>query len=99
MLVVSTLLAAFGQLLFKLGLASQISLPYIGIGLLFYALSTVIFLYILGRMHLSWVYGLGGMSYIFASLLALFVLGEQISALRWLGIGVIAIGTALVGIS
>jgi drug/metabolite transporter (DMT)-like permease len=96
-LVLSTFLGSLGQFLFKLGLES--SLIYLGVGLVAYGLSTIIYLYILGRMHLSWTYGVGGLGYIFASLLAFFLLGEQVSPLRWVGIMVIALGTALVGLS
>ncbi len=96
-LLVSTLLGSAGQLLFKLGLSS--STVFLLLGILVYGISTLIYLYILGRTHLSWTYGITGLSYIFASVLAMIFLGERISALRWLGIGIIAIGTALVGIS
>jgi len=96
-LLLSTFLGSLGQFFFKLGLATFAG--YVALGLVVYGLSTLIYLYILGRMHLSWTYGVGGLSYIFASLMGLFLLGEQISPLRWLGIVVIAIGTALVGLS
>lgn len=96
-LLLSTFLGSLGQLFFKLGLIG--SGWYILVGLLAYAVSTLIFLYVLGRMHLSWTYGIGGLSYVFASLLAFLLLGEQITPVRWAGIVVIAIGTALVGLS
>ena len=96
-LLVSTFLGSMGQLLFKMGLAH--SLLVVLLGLLAYSLSTLIYLYILGRAHLSWTYGIGGLSYIFASILAFLVLGEKISVLRWIGIAVIAIGTVLVSVS
>lgn len=97
-LLFSAFLGSLGQFFFKLGLTPSLN-DYIIVGLLAYGISTLIYLYILGRMHLSWTYGIGGLSYIFASLIAFFFLGEQISEVRWLGIIVIAIGTALVGIS
>ncbi len=96
-LLASTLLGSAGQLLFKLGLSA--SAVFMLLGLLAYGLSTLIYLYVLGRTHLSWTYGITGLSYVFASILALAVIGEQISAVRWLGIGIIAFGTVLVGIS
>ncbi len=96
-LLLSTFLGSLGQFFFKIGLVS--SEGYVLVGLAAYAFSTFIFLYVLGRAHLSWTYGIGGLSYVFASLLAFFLLGEQISTVRWLGIVIIAIGTALVGIS
>jgi drug/metabolite transporter (DMT)-like permease len=38
-----------------------------------------------------------GLTYIFTNMFAFFVLDEGITPLRWLGIGVIAIGAAIVG--
>jgi drug/metabolite transporter (DMT)-like permease len=100
-LLVSTLLGAFGQILFKLGVMSSIFqlLVYIVIGIVCYAVSTALYLYVLSGTHLSWAYSFTGLSYIFASLIAFLFLNEQIPALRWLGILVIAIGTALIGVS
>ena len=100
MLVVSTFLGGLGQLLFKIGLLqgvlSQLAL-YLILGLVVYGISTTIYLYVLSRRHLSWVYGLGGLSYIFAGLLAFLVLGESPAPLRIIGIALIAVGTLLVG--
>lgn len=101
MLVASTILGALGQLLFKIGLNdSGLDLIFfILFGIISYGISTIIYLYVLGRAHLSWTYGLGGLSYIFASLFALIFINEPITLLRWVGILVIALGTTLIGIS
>jgi drug/metabolite transporter (DMT)-like permease len=100
-LLVSTMLGAFGQILFKIGVMSGILqlFIYIIIGIACYLLSTVLYFYVLSRTHLSWAYSFTGLSYIFASLIAFLFLGEQVPMLRWLGILVIAIGTALIGVS
>ncbi len=101
MLVGSTILGAVGQLLFKLGLQSTgvYLIGLILLGIISYGLSTIIYLYVLGRSHLSWAYGVGGLSYIFASVFALIFINEPITLLRWIGILLIAAGTALVGLS
>lgn len=103
LLVASTFLGGLGQLLFKLGLRdlsmANVFLYYLAIGISAYVASTVIYFYVLSRRNLSWAYSFGGLSYIFASLFALFILGEAISPLRWLGIGIIVAGVALIGIS
>jgi EamA-like transporter family. len=100
-LVFSTLLGGLGQVLFKMGLDAEE--PYlialIAAGLAVYAVSTVAYFYALSRKSLSWAYGFGGLSYIFASILALLLLGEAITPVRWVGIGIIAIGTAIIGVS
>jgi uncharacterized membrane protein len=99
MVAFASCLGAVGQLLFKLGVNNGISLPYLVTGLAAYAIATAIYFVVLSKTHLSWSYGLNGISYIVAVFLALVVLGEKIPALRWVGVVVIAIGAALIGFS
>ena len=100
-LSVSTLLGGLGQFLFKEGLVNHglTFAFYLAIGLAVYAISTLLYFYALSRRSLSWAYSFGGISYIFASVLAFLLLDESISPLRWLGIVVIAVGTAIIGLS
>lgn len=98
-LVVSTFLGAVGQLLFKYSFGKPLFAELLASGLLVYAVSTVIYFYVLSRVHLSWAYGMGGLSYIFATIFAYFFLMEDIPPLRWLGVIVIVIGAALIGFS
>lgn len=100
LLLFSTFLGGVGQLLFKLGFVDPHSFVfYLGIGIFAYLISTVFYLYVLGRSNLSWAYGFQGLSYIFASIFAYSVLGEKIVMLRWAGIIIIAVGTAIIGLS
>lgn len=102
LLLGSTFLGSIGQLLFKVGVDSSglyQLLLYVALGVVAYGVATLVYLYILGRSHLSWAYGFVGFSYIFATVLALLVLGENVSAARWAGVLVIALGTALIGLS
>ena len=100
-LVCSTLLGAIGQVVFKYGLGlSGIGLAeWLGLGIVVYGFSTIVYFYILSRVHLSWAYGIGGLSYIFATLMAYFFLSDSVPPLRWAGIIVITIGVILIGIS
>ncbi|MCL4372038.1 EamA family transporter [Candidatus Marsarchaeota archaeon] len=98
MLLGSTLLGAIGQVLFKYALAVNMLL-IIGVGILAYFFSTIIYFYVLTRANLSWAYSIGGLSYIFAVLLAATVLGETVTPLRWLGVLIISAGVVLVGAS
>ncbi len=101
-LLFSTFLGALGQVFFKMGVTAKSTTLlafYLLIGLLFYAVSTVVYFFVLGRADLSWAYGFTGLSYIFASLLAFAFLEEQIPLLRWFGILLITIGTMLIGFS
>ncbi len=99
-LLASTFLAALGQLMFKYSLAgARLDPAYLLLGVAAYGASTIVYLYVLGRAHLSWAYGIGGLSYIFAVLLAALFLHESVTLVRWLGVAAIAIGAALVGSS
>lgn len=102
LLVFSTSLGGIGQFLFKEGLLQSsfyIEVLVIAFGVLVYVISTAIYFYTLARTHLSWAYGFGGISYIVAELLAYFVLLEPVGIARWIGVLIIAVGTALVGLS
>ena len=106
--IVSTALSSAGQIFFKYGVLHLSALwIYITSGVFLYIVSTVIYLYVLSRESLSWTYGLGGLGYIFAVVLAVFFLPEGASLLmlntdsilRWMGVIVIAIGVIAIGMS
>jgi drug/metabolite transporter (DMT)-like permease len=100
LLVISTLLGAVGQFFFKYSFADRGSFAALMlVGLLSYALSTVIYLFVLSRVHLSWAYSMGGISYVFAVLLAYIILMEKVPPLRWVGVLAIAVGVVLIGFS
>lgn len=102
LLLVSTFLGSVGQLLFKIGVDAGIIESvalYIVLGMIAYGISTLIYLFILGRSSLSWAYGFVGFSYIFTTVFAMLFLNETISETRWIGVVIIAIGTALIGLS
>ena len=100
MLFVSTMLGAVGQFFFKYSFLNAGSFAVLLlIGLLSYAASTAVYFYVLSRVHLSWAYSVGGLSYVFAVLLAYLILSENIPPLRWAGVLVIALGVVLIGIS
>ncbi|MEM0149906.1 MAG: hypothetical protein QXW10_03365 [Candidatus Micrarchaeaceae archaeon] len=99
-LLISTFLGAAGQFMFKfsfLGIGLEHLVVYLIFGLLLYGLSTVFYFYVLSRAHLTWVYGIGGLAYIFAVIMANFI--EVVPPLRWVGVIVITIGVALIGLS
>lgn len=100
LLVISTLLGAIGQLVFKIGVSNtdtwQIA-AYVAGGFVIYGVSTLIYFYTLSRTNLSWAYGFTGLSYLFAAIFAAIFLGELITPLRWAGVIVIVIGVALIG--
>lgn len=97
MLLGSTSLGAAGQFLFKLSVIGATSYALLVLGILSYAVSTLIYFYVLSRTHLSWAYGIGGLSYIFAVILAAFI--EAVPPVRWIGVIVITAGVFLIGMS
>ena len=96
-LVIGTLAASVGQLMFKIGVSPTLSAAYILLGFVLYGISTLLYLFVLGRSHLSWTYSFTGLTYIFTNILAFSVLNEPITLMRWVGIVVIAIGAGVVG--
>ena len=100
LLVISTLLGAVGQFYFKYSFANRGDFAVLMlVGLASYALSTLIYLFVLSRVHLSFAYSMGGLSYIFAVILAALFLNESVPLLRWAGVITIAIGVVFIGLS
>ena len=73
--------------------------PFVWTGLALYGISAVFWLVVLSRIPLSVAYPFVGMSYIVVVALAQFFLHEHVPALRWIGVVVVAVGIALVGLS
>ncbi len=103
LLVVSTTLGAIGQVMFKYSMSLEHALILTAAifitGIIAYGISTLFYFYALSKVHLSWAYSIGGLSYIIAVILAATVLLEKIPLLRWIGVLVITLGLIIVGIS
>ena len=70
--------------------------PLVWLGALFYILTFFLWILVLSRVDLSVAAPVGSTGYIFAPVLAIFFLGEQVSPVRWLGIVLIVAGIYLV---
>lgn len=68
----------------------------LGFSLLLYVLGMFIYLYMLKNYELSVVYPLTSISYIFTILIAMFLLGETVSVVRWAGILLVMLGVGLI---
>ncbi|MCL5430415.1 MAG: hypothetical protein M1504_02975 [Candidatus Marsarchaeota archaeon] len=102
LLLVSTSLAAIGQFFFKYSFGLQGMYQFLAVlalGIVAYFASTIVYLFVLSRAHLHWVYSIGGLSYVFAVILAATVLNEAIPPLRWVGVLIIFAGVAIIGMS
>ncbi len=73
--------------------------PRLWLGLFLFGISAVFWLVVLSRVDLSLAYPFVGLSYVVVVLVARLFLHEQVPALRWLGVIVVAIGIAIIGLS
>lgn len=108
MIIGSVTLAATGQVMMRLGMASLggagpaetvlagLSEPLVLFGFACFAMSSISWLIVLSRVPLSVAYPFGALSYVIVVVVAL-ITGEQITLLRWAGVALIVIGIWLVG--
>ena len=80
-------------------IARAVKEPLLWIGLLLFGISALFWLVVLSRVDLSLAYPFVGVSYIVVVALARFMFHEQVPTLRWIGVSIIALGIALIGIS
>jgi drug/metabolite transporter (DMT)-like permease len=73
--------------------------PKLWLGLVLFGISSVFWLVVLSRVSLSIAYPLVGLSYIVVVFLSRYFLHESVPAMRWLGVSIIALGIAVIGIS
>lgn len=64
-----------------------------------YALGFVVWLIVLSKLDLSFAYPILALSYCLVPVLSRYMFGEQVSAMRWVGIGIICLGVSVVGLS
>ena len=86
--------AAFGE---YVGRAARE--PRLWLGMFLFGVSGMFWLVVLSRVPLSLAYPFVGLSYVAVVLLSRFILGEQVPALRWIGVLVVAAGLVIIGLS
>jgi drug/metabolite transporter (DMT)-like permease len=70
--------------------------PFVWAGLVLFGISALVWLVVLSRASLSFAYPFAALTYVTILLFDHFVLDEQVPALRWAGVGCIALGIFLV---
>ncbi len=80
-------------------LKSFITTPLILIGFLCYGVSSMFYLVSLSKLDLSYAYPLIALSYVIVAVLSWKFLGEDLPPLRLVGLAVVLIGVALLGVS
>jgi len=105
LVVIATLVGAFGPILLKKASARKLSKIssliknyYLFGGVALYALGTLLFIPALKGGDLSILYPFVSLSYIWVSLLSVKFLGEKMNLIKWLGIAFIIIGVSFIGI-
>jgi drug/metabolite transporter (DMT)-like permease len=108
----SVLLGSIGQVLLKRGMLvfGQVSvdsvwvslpriakIPFVPIGFACFALSSILWLVVLSRWRLSYVYPCLSLNYVLVLLISAIWLREPISPVQILGVLVIGLGVTLVG--
>ena len=73
--------------------------PRLWLGLTLFGISAMFWLVVLSRVDLSVAYPFVGLTYIIVVLISRLFLHEHVTALRWLGVVVVATGIAIVGFS
>lgn len=107
----SILIAVFGQIFMKKGMMEvgfiQLSHafgkfwtmmfnPWVILGLIFYALSAVLWLIILSRKDLSFAYPLVSLGYVLVLFLSAVIFKEHVGFMRWIGAVVIMLGIFII---
>jgi len=111
LVLISVVLGAFGQVLMKMGLKEKpIDLTqlaslklfdtlfqrYVFSGVVLYLLAVLLWFVVLSKAELSFAYPLISIAYIITAVMAVFLFGENITIVRWLGIFLIIGGVFLI---
>jgi uncharacterized membrane protein len=105
-----SLMLASGQVFWKLSLGKQeltadfrailtiLVRPMFLAGIALYGLATVLWIYLLSKHELSYIYPMIAFAYVFGVILSVLVLKENLSLMRSLGILLVVAGVAVIGI-
>jgi len=103
--VLATLIGSVGALLFKYvsehvhrNFLALFKKPSLYVGVFFYGIASLIFVFALRFGDLSTLYPIAGLSYVWISLLSIKFLKEKMNDVKWFGIILILIGVALISL-
>ncbi|MBS3141790.1 EamA family transporter [Candidatus Woesearchaeota archaeon] len=105
LVVIASLAGALGPIMFKKAAQRLKRSPlallknyYLFAGAGFYALGTILFIPALKGGELSVLYPFVSLTYVWVSLLSVFLLKERMNMVKWSGVACIIIGVTLIGI-
>jgi multidrug transporter EmrE-like cation transporter len=81
--------------LVRVGIKVFSNLKVIG-GFAAYGISSLFWIVVLSRINLSLAYPMLALNFVLVPLTAWLLLGEQVPALRWLGIGIVVAGVVVI---
>ncbi len=81
-----------------LGAFRGIFTPYVFLGLLLYAVSAVLWVFVLNQVRLSFAYPMISLSYVLVVLLSALILGEGVPTVTIAGLVLICLGVSLIGV-
>ncbi|HUS79784.1 MAG TPA: EamA family transporter [Armatimonadota bacterium] len=111
MLIIAVSLGAAGQLCLKhgvnllgenvgpLGVIRGIFTPYVFMGFVFYLLSSLLYLWVLSKLSLSFAYPFVALSFVMVVFASWWLLGESVPPLRIAGVALIMVGVLTVAAS
>lgn len=73
--------------------------PYVFLGFMCYALSSIVWIVTISRLPLSFAYPMLSINYIGVLLGSKYLLGEEVNMYRWAGVVIICFGVAFIGAS
>lgn len=105
LIVVCTVFTSLGQILWKYGVDS-LEFSIIGLvsnvpliaGFLSYGIGLIFLVTALKYGDLSFLYPFIALSFVWVGMMSYFLLGEPITALKWIAIAFIIVGVSLIGI-
>jgi small multidrug resistance pump len=93
-------LNTLAQLLLKLGAGQKLLNVYLLGGILVYGLSTIVYIVVLGKFNLSTVYPIViGLTVFATTTMGAVLLGEKVTSLQWLGIGLMLSGISAIALA
>ena len=100
-LMTSTVCAALGQVLFKIGARNAQTLPeflnrWILLGLFAYGIGTVLWIFVLARMPITVAYPFTALTFALVYLAGIFLFGEAITARTLVGVALVLGGLFLI---
>jgi small multidrug resistance pump len=92
-------LNTLAQTLLKLGSGQNLLNLHLLGGIVAYGLSTIFYILVLGKFNLSVIYPVAiGLTVLAVTMAGAFLLGEKVSTLQWLGIGLMLTGISAISL-